>query len=117
MFRCSQNPRFKDDERFVQNLSSELTLSEVLIPGPPKEGTSYRRDIFLGEVRTRNVELATDDIISWVSTMRSLNGILLTEASLDPSREKELRDLYDAQSRDLFILSQEFNGCILALSL
>lgn len=107
--------RFKNDERFVQNLSSELTLSEVLIPGPPKEGTSYRSDIFLGEVRTRNVELATDDIISWLSTIRSLNGILLTEASLDPSREKELRDLYDAQSRDLFILSQDFNAWIGAL--
>jgi hypothetical protein len=82
--------RFKADDRFVGNLSSELTISDVLIPGPPKEGTIYRTDMFAEQVRTRNVELATQDIILCVNIMRSLNGILLTEASLDPSREKEL---------------------------
>jgi hypothetical protein len=107
--------RFKD-QLFVQSLSTALTLSEVLIPGPPKEDTSYRRDMFLGEVRTRNLVLATDDIISWLSIMHSLNGILLTEASLDPSRETELTGLYLTQSRDLLILSQEFNAWITAVS-
>jgi hypothetical protein len=105
--------RFKN-ERFVQNLESNLNLSDVLIPGPPKEGTSYKADMFLAEVRMQNVELATNDIISYLSLIGSLNGILLTEASLDPDRENTLRDLYDEQSKDLFILSQEFNAWIVA---
>ena len=50
------------------------------------------------------------DIIAWLGVMHSLNGILLTEASLDPSREAELMYIYDAQSRHLSNLEQEFDA-------
>jgi hypothetical protein len=108
--------RFKNNEQFVRNLSEHLGITDVLIPGPPKEGSSYRRDQFLSEVKQGNVSEATQDIISWLNIMNSLNGILLAEASLDSSREKELRDLYDTQWRDLLILSQEFNAWVGAIT-
>jgi hypothetical protein len=102
--------RFKDNKGFVRDRSVDLDLADLLIPGPPIEGVFNRRDSFLREINIRHVEMATLDIIAWLSVMHRLNGILLTEASLDPGREAELMYIYDAQSRDLSNLEQEFDA-------
>jgi hypothetical protein len=99
--------RFKDVQ-FVHNLSVDLEFAELLIPDP-KAGVSSQRDIFLSEVKTGSVSLAMQHIISWLYTLKTMNGILLTEASLDSKRQKELGDLYDVQARDLSILIEAFN--------